>query len=125
MLVNHEIIEDLYKDAGERRKQRAIDYQKQERVKIKNVEYENDMNFELSAIVIGTDVYKTYISIKDGIVEDISCTCEDYYKHYGVCKHTLASVLEFINNPQYSSKFVEKSHGEDLLANIKTGNEIF
>ena len=125
MLVNHEIIEELYKDAGERRKQRAIDYQKQERVKIKNVEYENDMNFELSAIVIGTDVYKTYISIKDGIVEDISCTCEDYYKHYGVCKHTLASVLEFINNPQYSSKFVEKSHGEDLLANIKTGNEIF
>ena len=89
MLVNHEILEDLYKDAGEGRKQRAIEYQKQERVKIKNIEYENSMNFSLSAIVVGNEVYKTYISIKNGIVEDVTCTCEDYYNHYGICKHTV------------------------------------
>ena len=129
MLINHEILEDLYKDAGERRKQRAIDYQKQERVKIKNINYENDMNFELSAVVIGTDVYRTYINIKDGMVEDVTCTCEDYYRHYGICKHTLASILEFINNPQYSDKFVEKDEEKlgkkDLLLNIKTGSDSF
>ena len=108
MLVNHEILEDLYKDAGEGRKQRAIEYQKQERVKIKHVDYQDSENFELSAIVIGNDIYKTYISIKDGIVEDVTCTCEDYYNHYSICKHTLATVLEFINNPQYIEQYVDK-----------------
>ena len=109
MLVNHEILEDLYKDAGEGRKQRAINYQKQGRVKIKNVEYENELNFSLSANVIGTENYRTYISVKNGEIEDVTCTCEDYYNHYGVCKHTLASVLEFINNPQYIGQNVNKT----------------
>ena len=75
MLVNHMILEDLYKDAGEKRKQKAQEYQKQERVRIKNIDYQDDMNFELSAIVAGNEVYKTYISIKHGIVEDVTCTC--------------------------------------------------
>ena len=109
MLVNHEILEDLYKDAGEGRKQRAINYQKQGRVKMKNVEYENELNFSLSANVIGTENYRTYISVKNGEIEDVTCTCEDYYNHYGVCKHTLASVLEFINNPQYIGQNVNKT----------------
>ena len=130
MLVNHEILEDLYRDAGEGRKQRAIDYQKQGRVKIKNVEYENELNFELSANVIGTENYKTYINIKNGEIEDVTCTCEDYYNHYGICKHTLASMLEFINNPQYVGKNVENKeekmeNSRGLLADIKTGNHTF
>ena len=130
MLINHEILEDLYRDAGERRKQRAINYQKQGRVKIKNIEYENELNFEISANVIGTEVYKTYINIKDGEIEDVTCTCEDYYNHYGICKHTLATVLEFINNPQYIGKNVgnedEKIDNRlGLLADIKTGNNTF
>ena len=118
MLVNHEILEDLYKDAGEGRKKRAIEYQKQERVRIKNVDYEDSMNFSLSANVIGNEIYKTYISIKNGMVEDVTCTCEDYYNHYGICKHTLATVLEFINNPQYIEQYVEKdSKNEEKLDN--------
>ena len=133
MLINHEIIEDLYKDAGEARKKRAIEYQKQERIRIKNIEYENELNFSISANVIGNKVYKTYISVKNGMVEDVTCTCEDYYNHYGICKHTLASVLEFINNPQYNEEIVEteeeneemKENKHDLLLNIKTGNEKF
>ena len=130
MLINHEILEDLYRDAGERRKQRAINYQKQGRVKIKNIEYENELNFEISANVIGTEVYKTYINIKYGEIEDVTCTCEDYYNHYGICKHTLATVLEFINNPQYIGKNVgnedEKIDNRlGLLADIKTGNNTF
>ena len=133
MLINHEIIEDLYKDAGEARKKRAIEYQKQERIRIKNIEYENELNFSISANVIGNKVYKTYISVRNGMVEDVTCTCEDYYNHYGICKHTLASVLEFINNPQYNEEIVEteeeneemKENKHDLLLNIKTGNEKF
>ena len=118
MLVNHMILEDLYKDAGEKRKQKAQEYQKQERVRIKNIDYQDDMNFELSAIVAGNEVYKTYISIKHGIVEDVTCTCEDYHNHYGICKHTLASILEFMNNPQYIEQYVDKgSKNEEKLDN--------
>ena len=62
MLINHIILEDLYKDAGEKRKQKALEYQKQGRVKIRNIDYQDDMNFELSANVIGTENYKTYIN---------------------------------------------------------------
>ena len=31
-------------------------------------------------------------------VEEISCDCPDYYNTYGVCKHSLATVLEFNEN---------------------------
>ena len=113
MLINHIILEDLYKDAGEKRKQKALEYQKQGRVKIRNIDYQDDMNFELSANVIGTENYKTYINIKNGIVEDVTCTCEDYYNHYGICKHTLASILEFIKNPQYIEQYVNKTNKDE------------
>lgn len=118
MIVNHEILEDLYKDAGEQRKQRAIEYQKQERIRLKNIDYEDSINFSLSANVIGNKIYKTYISITNGMVEDVTCTCEDYYNHYGICKHTLASVLEFINNPQYIEQYEKKeSKNKEKLDN--------
>ena len=113
MLINHIILEDLYKDAGGKRKQKALEYQKQGRVKIRNIDYQDDMNFELSANVIGTENYKTYINIKNGIVEDVTCTCEDYYNNYGICKHTLASILEFIKNPQYIEQYVNKTNKDE------------
>lgn len=109
MFVNQMILEDLYKDSGEKRKEKAIKYQKEKRIKIKNLEYVNDKNFEISAEVYGQSTYKTYINIKNGIVEDVTCTCEDYYNHYGICKHTLATILEFNNNPQYIVQDVEKN----------------
>ncbi len=109
MFVNQMILEDLYKDSGEKRKEKAIKYQKEKRIKIKNLEYVNDKNFEISAEVYGQSTYKTYINIKNGIVEDVTCTCEDYYNHYGICKHTLATILELNNNPQYIVQDVEKN----------------
>lgn len=109
MFVNQMILEDLYKDSGEKRKEKAIKYQKEKRIKIKNMEYVNDKNFEISAEVYGQSTYKTYINIKNGIVEDVTCTCEDYCNHYGICKHTLATVLELNNNPQYIVQDVEKN----------------
>ena len=112
MLVDNMVLERLYQDAGEKRKEKAIDYQKAGKVRIKNVEYENSRNFEISAIVVGTDVYRTYISIKDGIVEDVSCTCEDYYNHYGICKHSLASVIEMQKNNNYIDKYKVKESAD-------------
>ena len=105
MLVNNVILEDLKIDADLKRTEKAEKLSQENKVKIKHIEYVDDKNFEISAIVAGTKPYRTYVDIKDGYVEDISCTCEDYYNHYGVCKHTLASVLEFNNNPQYKEQY--------------------
>lgn len=118
MLVDNMVLERLYQDAGEKRKQKAIDYQKAGRVKIKNVEYENSRNFEISATVVGKEVYRTYISIKDGIVEDVSCTCEDYYNHYGICKHSLASVLEIQNNNYVDKNDVKENEEKNRVKNL-------
>ena len=125
MLVDNMVLERLYQDAGEKRKERAINYQKAGKVRIKNVEYENSRNFEISAIVVGTDVYRTYISIKDGIVEDVSCTCEDYYNHYGICKHSLASVIEMQKNNNYIDKYKVKEKEEKAKTRnvLNLGNE--
>lgn len=128
MFVNQMILEDLYKDSGEKRKEKAIKYQKEKRIKIKKLEYVNDKNFEISADVYGENTYKTYINIKNGIVEDVTCTCEDYYNHYGICKHTLATVLEINNNPQHIVQNVEENSQieqikEKMDAVLKTSKE--
>lgn len=39
MFVDQRILEDLYKDAGETRKEKAIKYQKQGKVEIKKLDY--------------------------------------------------------------------------------------
>ena len=117
MIINPKIIEDLYRDAGEERKEKASKLQKANHVKIKQIEYQDHQNFEIGAMVSGTKPYRTYIHIKDGYIEDVSCSCKDYYQHYGICKHTLASVLEIQNNPQYQEQFGDKTSKE--LAKIE------
>ena len=83
MLVNPMILEELTNDAGEEREKRAQKYLK--RIELTNVEYMNLNNFEISAKVYGNEIYNTYISVKNGEVEDITCTCSYYYNHYGIC----------------------------------------
>lgn len=104
MIINHNIIDNLCKDAGESRTQKALRYKEQERVKIKKYEYENPMNFEISAEVEGSDIYDTYILVKNGEIENITCDCTDYYNYYGVCKHTLATVLKFLEYSENEGK---------------------
>ena len=95
MLVNENVIEQLCVDAGSTRTQKAKKYQMMGKVQITKVEYENENNFEIHAKVFGTEQYDTYVEVKNGEVEEINCDCPDYYNTYGVCKHSLASVLEF------------------------------
>ena len=111
MLINNNIIDKLCEDAGEARTQKAIRYKNANKVRIKEDHYIDQNNFEIRAEVTGTISYRTYISIKDGEVEDVNCECPDYYNHYGVCKHTLASVLEYkdANNAGYIKKAQENN----------------
>ncbi len=120
MLVNSKILENLCKDAGEKRTQKARDYTASGRVEITNMEYENSRNFAISAIVVGSKPYKTYVSICNGEVEDITCNCEDYHNHYGVCKHTLASIMDFSENtPEMPKQEVKQTNPSNHYRNFK------
>lgn len=79
------------------------------KVEIIHTEYQNGKNFETSGIVVGSEPYKTYIAVQEGEVDDITCTCQDYYNHYGVCKHTLATVMAFAEDTSRVPK-EESSH---------------
>ncbi len=105
MLISKNIIDSLYEDAGERRVQRAKEYKDFERAKILNVEYENPFNLEIMGLVHGGENYRTYINIKEGEVQDISCSCQDYQTHYGVCKHTLATLMVFLEDDRYKNEY--------------------
>ena len=110
MLVDQRIIRNLCEDAGDKRTQRAKQYKEKGRVQITKTEYKDSQTFEISANVIGTENYKTYISVYKGEVDDITCNCQDYYKHYGVCKHTLATVMQFAE---------QEMHKEQKLPEVK------
>ncbi len=84
------------------------------RVEIINTEYKNSKNFEINGIVVGSEAYKTYIAVCDGEIEDITCNCQDYYNHYGVCKHTLATVMTFAED---TSRVPEEENNSSKLNN--------
>lgn len=110
MLIKQSIIQNLCKEAGESRTEKAKKYAIKKKVKIKNFRYEDSMNFSITANVIGQEEYKAYIQIKEGQVEDVTCTCPDYETHYGICKHTLATIItasEFMEEKE-NSKLEEK-----------------
>ena len=120
MIINQEILDKLCESAGEARTEKAKSYKKAGRVTIKNIEYENQYNFEVSGIVVGTEPYRTYIHIKNGEVEDITCECQDYYNTYGVCKHTLATVMELMEE---RNKVEENANIEKILNRKENSNE--
>lgn len=96
MLVNPHLIDELIADAGTERYKKAKNYVENHAIVIDKVEYENQNNFEISARVEGQNIYNTYIQVVNGEIEDISCNCPDYYNHYSVCKHSLATILKYI-----------------------------
>ena len=95
MLVNKNIIDNLCHDAGELKTKEANIFQSQKQVKIIDYIYQNALNFEIKAEIYAEERYATYLSIARGEVKDITCTCKDYHTNYGVCKHTLATIMEF------------------------------
>lgn len=122
MLVSEEVVSELYENAGDNRYQKALEYVKQGKVTITKVIYEDKNNFDLHGMVNGTEIYDTYICVKDGEIENLACNCPDYASHYSSCKHIVATLLEFVSNPVYSKLYLKK--GETIkkqMAESKTG----
>ena len=120
MLIDEEVLDELYESAGADREARARRYVDEKRVKMGKITYENKGNFELRSNVEGNNsIYAVHIHIKDYEIEDVSCECPDYETHYGACKHILATMMEFERNPKYELLF-----GEKKIDDTKNKNEI-
>lgn len=106
MIIDENLLYELTNEAGKAREEKAKNYVKQKRVNITKVIYEDKENFEIKAKVRGSsDVYNIFIKVLDDEIEDVTCTCPDYETHYGTCKHILAGLMEFANNPEYIKIF--------------------
>ena len=109
MLVDKNVINELYKDAGETRVQKARLYVKTGRTEIEKIHYENPQHFEITGKVTGQEVYRTHISVNNGEIEDVTCECVDYQNRYAACKHVVATMMRFIED----SKYEDIIHNED------------
>lgn len=117
-MVNPELLEDLCYDAGTTRKEKAMEYVAKKRVNITKVIYEDNKNFELTAKVKGTgNNYDVYIKVQNNELEDLKCTCPDYQKNYAACKHIVAAMVEFDNNPEYIRIFTGVQANENVESN--------
>ena len=101
MLVNDEIINELYNDAGSERVQKSRLYVRTGRVSIEKINYNDENNFDLTGKVTGQDIYRTHVSVENGEIIDVTCECPDYQKRYAACKHVVATMMEFSNNSKY------------------------
>lgn len=71
-------------------------------VTIKKVNKIDEKNYSVEASVDGNyDTYTTNIEICGNMINNSTCTCEDYYKG-NLCKHIIATSMEIID-PHYAS----------------------
>ncbi|MBQ9659322.1 MAG: hypothetical protein IJV31_11295 [Clostridia bacterium] len=66
MIINNDILDELYLSAGPQRMEKARGYVVMNRVSIDKVNYEDEDNFSVSATVKGTENYKTNIEVMYG-----------------------------------------------------------
>lgn len=122
MLVNKEIENELYYDAGESRVQKARIYVKTGRTKIEKINYNDENNFEITGKVTGQEIYRTHIYIEDGEIEDVTCECLDYQNRYASCKHIVATMMEFASNSKYE-EILKSKEQVDVNKMLKTDSK--
>jgi len=126
MLVNPEILEELSRDAGDKREQKARAYVAAGRVDIEEISYDDENNFEIKGIVEGqADIYRTNIEVEDGEIQDVTCECEDYYSRFGVCKHILATLMHFSKNKQYQRIIKNKETSLKYRSFMQLVNQLY
>ena len=108
MLVNKEIENELYYDAGEERVQKARLYVRTGRTKIEKINYNDENNFEITGKVTGQEIYRTHICIESAEISDVTCECIDYQNRYAACKHIVATMMEFASNNKYEDMLKSK-----------------
>ena len=132
MLINQSILDNLINDIGEENLQKAKEYEGQGRVNITNVEYNDENNFEIKSIIIGTEPYKTYISIHNGEINSCSFgfICEDADYEFVNNKEEKRYVkdlqlleVSLVKNPAYIGSLVEARNMEMALEEFDIGRK--
>ena len=119
MLINKQLSQEIYDEAGNERLQRAKAYVKQGNVSIIKLDYDNPNNFSVKSIVSGYyDRYEVNINIKNGELDVASCECMDYLNNYSVCKHIVATLLKF-----EQTKFWDNEN-ENIVNNKKNNKNL-
>ena len=122
MQVNEGLADELFKDVGYERLDKARKIVSQGRVEIKKVNYDNLNNFDISAYVEGnSDDYTTRIKVENGELEIAECECKDYLNNYAACKHIAATLIKFMQT-KYWDKYDEPKktrHSINKFANFR------
>ena len=135
-IIDNQIYQDLITQVNEEMLEKANKIAENKNVNITKVIYDDKNNFELHAEIKrnSTNIKESrnvYIKISEGEIENLSCTCEEYKKNYCACEHIIATVKEFINNPDYirifmgndnSTKFIKEN--EKHSENYKVFNQL-
>ena len=107
MQVNQKLADEVFKDVGYERLDKAKEIVSQGKVEIKKVNYDNLNNFDISASVEGNhEEYTTRIKVENGELEIAECECQDYFDRYAACKHIAATLIKF-KQTKYWDKFDE------------------
>ena len=123
MFINQEVVEEIYKSGNEKTYNRALEYYKEGKVKLEEIDYQNPDEFLLKGKVTGKKgSYFTKIQVRKGEIEKVECTCQDFLQSYGTCKHSLATLMEFVSNPEYEKKQT-KGKKETSSVKIDLGKE--
>ena len=112
MLVENQVIDELYRDAGETKVQKARLYVRTGRTEIEKMHYEDEKNFEITGKVTGQEIYRTHICVDNGEIDDVTCECIDYQNRYAACKHIVATMMEFTENNKYKEMIKNKNSVE-------------
>ncbi len=124
MVIRANILKELKNSTTHKEVEEAEEIVKKQDVTITKVIYNDDGNFSVHSDVLGKpENYHTYISCKDGEIDDLRCTCPDYESTYGTCKHILASAIEFNRNPSYAKLFSGEAEKTITIENKKINNE--
>ena len=120
MIVNQEIIDKLLSQVNERKIARAMKYKKEGRINICKMEYKSAKNFMLMSKIVGKDeIYECKLEVAAGEIMHKRCTCADFTTNLNICKHLIATLLEFNENPKYARMLLLDKVNSDAKEDIK------
>ncbi len=124
MVIKASILNELRNSASPEDIEKAENLLNKQTITITKVTYTNEGNFSVHADIKGNHgFYNTYISVKDGEIDDLKCTCPDYESTYGTCRHILATAIEFDSNSAYAKLFAGEEKNISNAKNRKINNE--
>ena len=106
MVIDARILDELKNSANSEDLEKSKNLLRKQAITITKVTYTNGDNFSIHSDVSGKHGdYDTYLSVKDGEIDDLRCTCPEYESTYGTCRHILSTVMEFDSNSAYAKLF--------------------